>query len=439
VPRENVLCQLPELDGQIKNDGVVRVSEEIHGRCYDAACRHAGVELCVGPHTPAVEFSGCYDVRCVADSAAVSLAARSQGLCSKVLTGVTMQLRIPNARLHVWPWFQPTASQPAVLTLPGGAKATGTLHAAKLTDDGAPASACQPIEFEAAVGRGAHAYYHLKRPQNVHGLNGDGAKQAEKDRMEQTVRDLRAQGLDDEAAPPGWLSVDRDGSNSIPDQVDVALSIASAAAQLARTIRGTAAPLASPLTASALTGLKNAVTRMRADTQTAATDAPMSDSAHSGCIHIPTDEHEAKRIRADVAEFNRKLQAENKQTTVKKSTAAQNQRAHGQPRSLEPPLTPLPANGVQVVDRLLATAHPPCRLSVAQTLRTGAPDHGLGMPFGKPMNQCRPRRVLLWVSPPPPIVRSCNMNCDQLIFSPTVATRRSVMRIGVPCTLSSAH
>jgi hypothetical protein len=48
--------------------------------------------------------------------------------------------------------------------------------------------------------------------------------------MRQTVRDLREQGLDNEAAPPGWLRVDRDGSdNAVPDEVEAALLIGNAA------------------------------------------------------------------------------------------------------------------------------------------------------------------------------------------------------------------
>jgi hypothetical protein len=58
-----------------------------------------GIELRVGAHTRATDFSGCYDVVCTVDGAAVSLAARSQGLCSKPLTGATLQIRLPNVRL----------------------------------------------------------------------------------------------------------------------------------------------------------------------------------------------------------------------------------------------------------------------------------------------------------------------------------------------------
>jgi hypothetical protein len=265
VPRENVLCQLPELDDHVEAGGAVHVSEELHSRCCDAACRRAGIELCVGPHTDAAEHSGCYDVTCTGDGAALSLAARSHGLCSKPVTGLTMQVRLAAVRLRVFPWHEPLPSQRAVLTLPGGAKAHGTLRVAKMTVGQAPGSACQPVSFGAAVGRGAHAHHNLKRVQNVHGLNGDDAKQAEKDRMQQTVRDLREQGLDNEAAPPGWLRVDRDGSdNAVPDEVEAALLIGNAATQLAKMAGDAGAPPTSSLTASALTGLGNAATRMRA-------------------------------------------------------------------------------------------------------------------------------------------------------------------------------
>jgi hypothetical protein len=396
VPRENVLCQLPELDEHIANGGVVQVSEELHSRCYDAACRHVGIELRVGPHTAAVDFSGCYDVQCTVDSTVVSLAARSQGLCSKVLTGLTMQLRLPNVRLYVWPWHQPTASQRAVLTLPNGAKAHGTLQKTKMAHEQASNSSCQPVSFEAAVGRGADARYNLDRLQHVHGLNGEDAKTAAKDRMEQTVRDLRIQKLDNESAPPGWLRVGRDGSDDAPDEVEIELLISKAAAQFAK-VGDTNAPLVAPLTASALTGLGNATSRMRAGDDdadnigaglAAAAAAPMADAVSSSWLHIPADAYAANRICADAAEFKRKLKEANKQTSAK-PTAAQDQSLPFQHRSPGPPLTPLPQppNGQHVPDQVLTTAHPPCRLSVAQTLRTGAPDHGLGTPFGKPMNQ----------------------------------------------------
>jgi hypothetical protein len=395
VPRKHVLCQLPELDGPVRAGGVVHVSEELHSRCCDAACRRAGMELCVGPYTGAAERSGCYDVTCTGDGAALSLTARSHGLCSTPVTGRTMQVRLAAVQLRVFPWYEPLPSQRAVLTLPGGARALGTLRAAKLTVGQAPGAACPPVSFGAAVGRGAHAYHNLKRLQNVHGLNGDDAKQAEKDRMQQTVRDLREQGLDDEAAPPGWLRTDRDGSdNAVPDEVEAALLIGNAAAQLTKMAGDAGAPPMSSLTASALTGLGNAATRMRAgdddgddDGGVAANPAAASTSTGDDApVHIPADRHVATRIRADLAEFKRKLAEANKQTSTAPPAAAV-QNARGQPRSLGPPLTPLPPNGLQVADRALATADPTCRLSIGQTLRTGAPDRAAGTPFGSPMNQ----------------------------------------------------
>jgi hypothetical protein len=53
-------------------------------------------------------------------------------------------------------------------------------------------------------------------------------------------------------------------------------------------------------------------------------------------VHIPADRHVATRIRADLAEFKRKLAEANKQASTVPA-AATVQSAHGQPRSLGPP------------------------------------------------------------------------------------------------------
>jgi hypothetical protein len=63
-----------------------------------------------------------------------------------------------------------------------------------------------------------------------------------------------------------------------------------------------------------------------------------------------------------------------------------------------PPLVPYPPNGASVSNRVLTTQHPPCRLSRAQTLRTGAPDADRGTPFGKPMNQRQGQATLAILS-----------------------------------------
>eukprot|EP01047_Picozoa_sp_COSAG01_P085921 COSAG01_NODE_19093_length_1031_cov_1.626609_1_plen_201_part_10 len=52
----------------------------------------------------------------------------------------------------------------------------------------------------------------------------------------------------------------------------------------------------------------------------------------------------------------------------------------------EPPLIPAPPDGPRTDIRALTTARVPCRLSLIQTLQTGAPDAIGGTPFGKPVN-----------------------------------------------------
>eukprot|EP01047_Picozoa_sp_COSAG01_P020813 COSAG01_NODE_1190_length_11321_cov_15.842809_10_plen_149_part_00 len=84
----------------------------------------------------------------------------------------------------MWPYKQPATSQPAVLTLPSGAKAIGAITALS------PVGSATWVGFEASIGRAAHARQNLKEVQNVHGLNSQDAKNAEKDRIAQNNRDL---------------------------------------------------------------------------------------------------------------------------------------------------------------------------------------------------------------------------------------------------------
>eukprot|EP01047_Picozoa_sp_COSAG01_P040114 COSAG01_NODE_3357_length_6205_cov_8.612185_1_plen_128_part_10 len=126
LPREDVLCQLPELDQpqlQETDDGAyvpsettadntvkVSITAALHQRCCSAACRHTDLDLRVKSFTTHtdIDSSGQYPVQCVGDANTTSaLALRSHSISSKSLCGAELSLRITHVRLAVWPYHLP--------------------------------------------------------------------------------------------------------------------------------------------------------------------------------------------------------------------------------------------------------------------------------------------------------------------------------------------
>eukprot|EP01047_Picozoa_sp_COSAG01_P001845 COSAG01_NODE_45_length_32100_cov_28.037218_22_plen_294_part_00 len=103
------------------------VSADLHCECVSAVCRRRPVDLRVGMFTEDADTRGMHDVTCTRDESVFSLASRSQGIGTEPLAGAKMHLRVPSVRLKVFPWQQPLTTQPAILTLPGGAQARGTI------------------------------------------------------------------------------------------------------------------------------------------------------------------------------------------------------------------------------------------------------------------------------------------------------------------------
>jgi hypothetical protein len=407
MSREDVLCQLPELDepplrlqemddgscvrSEATTDGTAKFSltAALHQRCCDAACRHTDLDLRVesfGTHTD-VDLSGQYPVRCVGDANTTSaLALRSHSISSKSLRGAELSLRITHVRLAVWPYQLPCSRQPAVLTLPGGAQARGVICAAPNDVDAAAV-----VSFETAVGRGTHACHNLRRVSNIHGLNGADAKAAEEARIEQNRLDLDRQGLD--TAPLGWLGQggDIDRGDKAFDEVAAHLAVASTAKLFQADPSDDNVMRDSPLTTRALAGLDQAAQRMRDDPT--ADGATLAAPTHA----VPTRTTSAAAIFPTMGQvvdtghhlrmFKRGLNKANRQGDGAAAVAPTPALNAGVPAATsEPPLIPAPPDGPRIDIRALATARVPCRLSRLQTLQTGAPDAVRGMPFGSEVN-----------------------------------------------------
>jgi hypothetical protein len=405
LPREDVLCQLPELDQpqlQEMDDGAyvpseatadntvkVSITAALHQRCCSAACRHTDLDLRVRSFTTHtdIDSSGQYPVQCVGDANTTSaLALRSRSISSKSLCGAELSLRITHVRLAVWPYHLPCSRQPAVLTLPGGAQAHGVVCAIPNDTDTA-----DTVSFEVAVGRGMHACHNLRRVDNIYGLNGADTKAAEKARIEQNRLDLEKQGLD--TAPLGWLGRDGDidRSDNTFDEVAAHLAVASTADLFQADSSDDGVMRESPLTTRALAGLDQAAQRMRDDatadgaTLAASTHAVPTRTTTAAAI-FPTTQQVVDTSR-HLREFKRGLNKANRQGDCAAAVARDPALDTGAPAvTSEPPLIPAPPDGPRVDIRGLTTARAPCRLSLIQTLQTGAPDAIGGTPFGKPVN-----------------------------------------------------
>jgi hypothetical protein len=407
MPRANIICQLPELDKSPQtlrqsDDGAyvptnsdetisVMLSTELHQRCYDATCRHTNIHLRVDlPVETAdndVDLRGQYRVQCTQDvdtGSAVSL--RSQGVSSKPLHGATLQLRVSSVRLAVWPCHMPASTQPAVLTLPGGARAHGTICALPSdTDD------MSTISFEASIGRGMHAYRNLRQVDNIHGLNGIESTKAEKERIEQNRRDLNAQNLHD-TADMGYLAEDKADDDNDDESME---TIEATVRQFTSHIRDDAQSKVSPLTQRALTGLKNAeqCTWNGHDTATdiACHDVSSNHNATNSAALIVTPRDRAQQDAYDAyaKSFERTLKAANTQSGQlgAHGTSDEAESATQPPPTVPPPLVPGPPDGSRTVAPNLTSARPTLpNMTLDQTLSTGAPDVAARTPFGKPVN-----------------------------------------------------
>jgi hypothetical protein len=416
VPRENVLCQLPELDQSVRDGAEVHVNADLHQRCCDAAARHAPVRLRVSEFTDAsvvmTELTGEYEVRCIEDDDVTPLALRSQEVCSKALCGARLTLRVLGVTTQQWPFNHPRPEQPAVLTLPGGARARGTLRASARLNAG------NSISFEHALGRGSHAYRNLRRVGNIHGLNGAGAKRAERERIEQNDFDLKAQGL--EAAPMGYLCRDRDQIGDLIDEAQVEYAIAASAKQLIAIGSGDLAPRISPLTLRALSGLNAAFSALcmgggvasddqrglregddngDSDGPATADDGGASITASIVCPRSATD---VEAIRQDLAQFRTQLKKHNLQARTSAQSAAPSPEPHTAashpPAPPPPPLTPLPPDDDAAVAPQLTAQRASFPLTLRQTLASGAPNHEVGTPFGKPVNPKQAEAIMCILS-----------------------------------------
>ena len=380
VPYENVLCQLPELDGVAATDGFVTVTPKLHQRCLAAARRHTSVHLHVGEFTSAVDRCGEYSVRCVQDAdpgASPESALRSHGISAKALAGAELTVRITEARLRMLPYGLPLPEQPAVLRLPGGVQAHGTIRALPPTPD-----SVLVVGFEASMGRGAMAYKNLRRVDNIHGLNGVDAKRAEEQRIEQNRRDLQAQGMEHETAPLGHLRQDNDTVGEVIDQAKLEYELAITAKQLLKDAVAGTAPQHTPLTLRALAGLAAASARQRVES-----DVGTSPLAPATAI-LPTSEDKLRALSSEYDRFKTQISRANTQTHTAAATCTQLPAPAQQPASAPPPpLARLPPDGdTDAGDAELTTGRPSRCLSLEQTLKTGAPDAGAGTPYGAQVN-----------------------------------------------------